>query len=424
MNNEVNHSSSLAQWLAWQESLHSQEIDLGLERVGQVYQNLRLASCRPTIIVAGTNGKGSCLSYLDQIYRDSEVKTGLYTSPHLTRYNERIRIDGEVVEDVALVRAFNAINLARASTPLTYFEFSTLAALYLFDQANVELRLLEVGLGGRLDAVNIVDADVAVITSIDLDHQAWLGTDRESIGFEKAGIFRDRQIAICGERNPPSSVAESAHQCGALLKQIGQDFGFEKNALSWTYWDEFGSCDELQYLSMAGDAQLCNASCAIAATRYLKQPKRCAPLSSLSQVRVPGRIDTTLGDVSVTLDVAHNPAAVAELAKTLVSLDVSTGRMVGVVGVLADKEVAQMLEPITDLIDCWYVGGIQHHRGMDGVTLAGIVNTHSDRPVQVFDTVEEAYCGARKHASPGDHIVVFGSFHTVGAVLDVRDHEI
>ncbi len=411
-----NLDSSLEQWLTWQEGLHAQEIDLGLERVGEVARRLSLPWRCPTISVAGTNGKGSCIHYIQRLLLSQGFRVGMFTSPHLIQYNERIRVDGEEVSDTTLVSVFQRINEVRNEIPLTYFEFSTLAALSVFSDHKVDVQLLEVGLGGRLDATNIVDADVAIVTSIDLDHQEWLGDSREAIGFEKAGIFRPGAHAVCGDTDPPKSIATSAGQQGTTLEFIHRDFGFDQDDQRWTYWDSRGEVGPLPHLINASDTQRANASCAIRAVRLLDICQD-VDFGLLAEVTIPGRAQIHTGPFITITDVAHNPAAVSVLAQKLQTF--ADRRIIAVVGMLKDKDIQGTLSPVAALIDRWFLGQIQHHRGMDVVGLGQIVRGLSPQPVDCFSSVEEAVRQAQSVVKPGEVLLIFGSFHTVGAALSV-----
>ncbi|MEM7280786.1 MAG: bifunctional tetrahydrofolate synthase/dihydrofolate synthase [Pseudomonadota bacterium] len=412
-----NAETDLMDWLAWQEGLHHQEIDLGLERVGQVARELNLPNEHSTITVAGTNGKGSCIHYLQSIFLARGLSVGTFTSPHLTRYNERVRVNGTPVADDALVDAFHRINTARQQIPLTYFEFSTLAALDIFAKRDLDVQLLEVGLGGRLDATNIVDANIAIITSIDLDHQAWLGNTREAIGFEKAGILKPDSRGICGDPNPPDSIAQAAAGCGCEMDFLTRDFGFEDGVHDWCYWDSDGDVGHLPKLKNHSDVQMANAACAIRATRVSGLPIRDNHYLALSETVVPGRAEIVSGDVNTLLDVAHNPASVRVLRERLDQMD--SQRVLGVVGMLADKDVEDTLAPMVGAVDYWYVGQIHHHRAMDAFVLARLLKRIGAKEVRDFDSVEQAVSVAKTDSVKGDTLLIFGSFHTVGAALSV-----
>lgn len=417
MQTTPNEESSLQDWLTWQESLHTQEIDLGLDRVSRVFHRLNLNHTCRTITVAGTNGKGSCVAYINGLLHSLDYKTGSFTSPHLSRYNERICIDGTPVSDSALTKAFHRINQARDGIPLTYFEFSALAGLLLFDRRNVDVRILEVGLGGRLDAVNIIDADIAVVSSIDLDHQGWLGDTRELIGFEKAGIFRPDQQAFCGDNKPPQSVIEHAQALKTSLSLIHQDYGFEFKDKQWSFWDAFGRFEGLPPLTVNNQVQYNNAATSIAVVQNLLQrqlPKDT--VAGLGGVSVPGRMQQLSGEIPMVLDVAHNPAATFALAQNLAP---KSGRLIAVMGLLKDKDIAGIVGPLLPLVREWYLGTIHHHRGSSAEFLAEQLLNLGAQTVQAYDSISEAFLAAREMTRVDDTLLVFGSFHTVGEVMSM-----
>lgn len=413
--------STLAEWLAWQETLHPKAIDLGLERVRVVAQRMGLLAPAPVVItVAGTNGKGSCVALLEAILRAAGYRVGAYTSPHLMRYNERVRVDGQEAADADLCASFERIDAARGEVSLSYFEFGTLAALDIFQRARLDVAVLEVGLGGRLDAVNIVDADASILSSVGIDHREWLGDTREQIGREKAGVFRSGRPAVCGDLQPPRSVAEVAGSVGAHLLQLGADFQVEAAGPSWTWRSGADVLEGLPIPALPGEAQLRNAACVLTALRALASRlpvQRAAIEQGLRAVRLTGRFQRIAGPVETVLDVAHNPDSAQTLAR-LLTAQPCPGRTLAVFAVLADKDLAGILAPLGGVIDAWYLGGLTGPRarrvealGEDlGRLLPGAV--HSQHP-----TVAEAYAAAAVHAVPGDRIVVFGSFHTVAEVL-------
>lgn len=410
--------TSLADWLAYIERQHPQTIAMGLERVREVAGRLGLgAPARHTIIVAGTNGKGSTVAFIEAIARASGWKVGAYTSPHLLRYNERVRIDGAEADDAGLCEAFAAVEQARGETPLTYFEYGTLAALWLFQRAALDLAVLEVGLGGRLDAVNIVDADVAVITTVDIDHVDWLGTDRESIGEEKAGIIRGWKPVVLGEIDPPSSVLRRAYLLGANALRFGSDFFAEPiDAERWR-WRDVSFRLELPTPGLAAPVQRTNAATAIAALRALGRPiKRTAWAEGVMAAGVPGRLQEFVFDgTDVLLDVGHNPQAAAVLAAALAARPVQ-GRTLAVFAALADKDASGVASALAGQVDAWYLAGLEGLRGQAaaalGERIAGIVPAP-----RLHDRVVDALQQALADAAEGDRVLVFGSFHTVAEVL-------
>lgn len=413
---------TLNEWLAWQETLHTREIDLGLERVARVLERLGKTHPPYTVLtVGGTNGKGSCVAMLEAILGAAGYRVATYTSPHLLRYNERVRICGQEVDDAALCRAFARVDQARGDISLTYFEFGTLAALDIFHDAGLDVAILEVGLGGRLDAVNVVDADVALITSVDLDHLDWLGPDRESIGREKAGIFRAGHPVVCGDPDPPSSLTEHARTLGAPLYRIGQDFDYAQDAVGWHWWSGGTRRDALPRPSLLGDFQLQNAAAVLMALELVRD---ALPVGQnevrrgLGEVRLPGRFQVLPGPVERILDVAHNPHGAAALARALRQRP-GPGRTLAVVAILGDKDVEAVARCMQPVVDAWYVAGLTLPRGQSGAALAArLAAAIPDAPISVWERVHEAYAAALREARSGDRIVVFGSFHTVAEVLE------
>ncbi|WP_116811574.1 bifunctional tetrahydrofolate synthase/dihydrofolate synthase [Steroidobacter cummioxidans] len=416
---------SLADWLRWQETLHPSAIDLGLDRMRRTLQRLswRQPAC-PVITVAGTNGKGSTVALTSQILRAAGYRVGTFTSPHLIRYNERIVIDGREVSDASLVAAFERIDAARDSDTLTFFEFNTIAALLVFDTAGVDAIVLEVGLGGRLDSVNAVDADVAIVTSIALDHCDWLGPDVESIGREKAGIFRAGKPAIFGSREMPSSIGAVAQQLGAPLYRLGQDFGWQRDGDRWSWRGRSTSYDDLPRPALQGDLQFDNASAVLCALECLSSRlpvTRDAIDAGLRNVTLPGRFQvvrrTEPAAVDWILDVAHNPAAAQALAGQLASRPTS-GRTIAVCGILGDKDIEGIAGALGNSFDAWIIIGLPGARSVpvDGLAqrLAGL----GARIVKTAATVAEGCEVAQTTARAGDRVVVFGSFLTVGPALE------
>ncbi len=412
---------TLEQWLSWQETLHPQEIELGLERIRTVAERLDLLTPQARVVsVAGTNGKGSCVALLDAIVRSAGLKSGVYTSPHLLRYNERICIDGAEVSDQALCEAFAAIDRARGSTSLTYFEFGTLAAFYLFNQQPLDLWILEVGLGGRLDAVNLIDADVALLTGVDLDHQAWLGESRDEIGREKAGIFRSGRPAVVGEATPPRSVVEYAAAIGTPLSIAAEAFHVVEGAQGWQ-WHRHGAVvfEALPAPALAGRIQLHNSAAVlevVAQLGWLQRIGRQAVVQGLRSVALKGRFATLATAPELIVDVSHNPQAATVLAENLAAAP-CRGRTWAVVGMLADKEVRRVVEIVSPQIDHWVVSALEGGRALDVAELAAVVESVSGGGVErVADPLQGVEL-ARRQAGPEDRIVVFGSFYTVAAVL-------
>ena len=380
-----------------------------------------LAPAFPLILVGGTNGKGSTCAYLEAILGAAGYKTGLYTSPHLLRYNERVRVAGREASDAELVAAFEKIDAARGDTSLTYFEFGTLGAMAQFIAAGVDVAILEVGLGGRLDAVNVFDADAAIVTSVDLDHMDYLGDTREKIGFEKAGIYRAGRPAICADPAPPASLLEHARRIGADLRCVERDFSAQRKGGQWTYRGQVISWPALPLPAMAGAYQLRNAAAALAALEAMRARlpvSETAIRQGLAQARVAGRFQRIARAPDVILDVAHNPAAARALAATLHEQPVA-GRTLAVVGMLADKDAAGVFAALGGEIDAWWTCTPESSRAQDATALAAILLRQvNGAAISVQPDVNTALAEARGAAREGDRILVFGSFYTVAAVLD------
>ena len=415
---------SLGEWLAHLEQLHPSTIELGLARVDAVRERLQLEPRFPVLTVGGTNGKGSSCAMLEAILAAAGYRVGCYTSPHLLRYNERVRINGREVDDAALCRAFAAVEAARGDISLTYFEFGTLAAMWLFLQQPVEVAILEVGLGGRLDAVNVFDADCAIVTSVDLDHMDYLGDDRESIGREKAGIFRTARPAVSADPNPPHSLLQHAEAIAAGLKQIGRDFGVEPQEGQWLFWSLGGWRLSLPYPSLRGTYQLDNASACLAALEALKDKLPVAPENirrGLLEATVPGRFQVLPGKPAVILDVAHNPHAARALASNLHQMWCG-GKTIAVFAMLGDKDIAGVIAALREEIDLWLVAGIAHARGAGAAELqANLISAGIDA-IHTFPYITAAYRHACQIAGEDDRIAVFGSFHTVAEIMqDARN---
>ena len=412
----------LEDWLAWQESAHPRPIDLGLERVARVLARTGWARPRqPVITVGGTNGKGSCVAMLDAMLRAGGYRVGTFTSPHLVDYRERIRVDGQWVSEASLIAAFERITDALGGDSLTFFEFNTLAALLVFETAAPDAIVLEVGLGGRLDAVNVVDPDVAVVVSVGLDHMEFLGPDVESIGREKAGIFRRGRPAICGMPAPPASLLEVAATLCADLRVRDRDFlGIEHAQGLWSFEDAAGRIERLPAPALAGAAQVGNAATALAALRALGPRLQLDPAAigrGLRDVRLPGRFQRVMDGQGVewVFDVAHNPAAAAVLAASLRRHPVP-GRTLAVCGMLADKEVAAVLTELRECCDGWIAARTDGARGLSDAALARLA-AQAGVPMAQGGGVPDAMRMAAAVAGAGDRVVVFGSFHTVGPAL-------
>ena len=411
----------LEQWLKWQEGLHFTAIELGLERCRQVAANLGLL--RPAhgvISVAGTNGKGSSVVLLDEILRAAGYRTGRYTSPHLLRYSERICVNGREIGADELCAAFERIDRARAGISLTYFEFGTLAALALFRAHQVEIALLEVGLGGRLDAVNVLDADAALITSIDLDHQQWLGDSRERIAREKAGILRNRAPAVCSDPNPPRAILDCAGALGAPLSLPGRDYFY---AINGDHWDWRSATTELTGLPRPlrySDFQVQNAAGVLMLLDKIRPDypvDRAAVQAGINRFRLNGRLQIIPGEVQKVLDVAHNPQAARALAQNL-RLIPCVGKTHILIGMLKDKDHRGVLKPLHAVADSWNIVSLAGQRGTPAPALmAELKSLGVAQPVRAFAAVKPALARLSRAARPGDRIVITGSFITVGEAL-------
>ena len=410
---------SLEEWLSYLESLHPKNIELGLDRTNEVKQRLGLDPSFTIITVAGTNGKGSTCAMLEAILRAAGYRVGCYTSPHLLRYNERVRIGGTEVDDESLCRAFEAVELARGEISLTYFEFGTLAATWLFHQERLDAAILEVGLGGRLDAVNAFDPDCAIVTSVDLDHMDYLGEDRESIGHEKAGVFRAGKPAVCADPSPPRSLLEHARETGADLKCIGPDFGADMRDGQWLFRSKGGWCLSLPLPALRGAYQLGNASASLAALEALQHRLPITPENircGLLEATVPGRFQVLPGKPVVILDVAHNPHAAGALAGNLGQMWCA-GKTITVFAMLADKDIAGVIDALRGQIDLWLVAGIEHARGASADALESQLRLAGIGAVQTFSSIAAAYRHACQIAGEDDRIAAFGSFYTVAEVM-------
>jgi dihydrofolate synthase/folylpolyglutamate synthase len=405
--------------------LHPRTIELGLERVHAVLHNLQLRQPPFAVLtVAGTNGKGSTCAILEACLRAGGYRVGLYTSPHLVRYNERVCVNGVEATDEALCAAFERVERARGSTPLTYFEFGTLAALVQFALAGVEVAVLEVGMGGRLDAVNGVDADAAIVTTVDIDHAHWLGPTREAIGHEKAGVYRAGRPAICGDPDPPASLLRHAGDIGARLCRINRDFSCETAVGGWTFRCGDRVRTGLPYPRLRGEHQLSNAASALTALETLSArfPLSQAMLrEGLMSAFVAGRFQVLPGNPLRVLDVAHNPQAARVLAATLAQQQVA-GRTLAVFGMLKDKDIVSVVQAMAASVDGWYLATLGGERGATAADLAEALRTAGvTAPVAQFDSVSSAYNAARMKAAPADRIIVFGSFYMVGDIIARAD---
>ncbi len=413
---------TLSEWLAHCETLHPQAIDMGLSRVRQVAQQMNLSIKAPLITVAGTNGKGSTCAMLEAIYLQAGYKTGVFTSPHLVLFEERCRLHGESAKAHEFAEAFAFVERARGDITLTYFEFSTLAIMHMLSQAALDVVILEVGLGGRLDAVNILDTDCAIITSIDLDHTALLGNDREAIGLEKAGIMRSGKTVILSDPVPPESIVKHAASLGADLWLMGRDFNFSGDPLQWSWAGRGRRYSGLAYPAMRGANQLLNASGVLAAVEVMRPqlPVTAQAIrNGLAMVELTGRFQIVPGEPVLVLDVAHNPHSVAALAANLDAMGFYPTTH-AVFGAMADKDLPTMLRKILPMVDAWYFTDLPLTRASSAAQLAGILgplNTRKDVQFSVHENPQKALDSAIAAASPTDRILVFGSFYTVGGVL-------
>ncbi len=409
---------SLDEWLDYQLRTHPQSIAMGLDRVQAVAQRLGLGHpAKRVITVGGTNGKGSTIAFIEAIARAAGLRVGAFTSPHLLRYNERVRVQGEEAADAMLVDAFERIEHARAEIPLTYFEFGTLAALLVFEQSGLDLAVLEVGLGGRLDAVNIIDADVAVITTVDLDHQEYLGPDRETIGAEKAGILRAGKPCVLGERDPPSSVLRHAYEIGAFAIRAHADYLMDMRVNRWT-WREPGYEIELPMPLLSAPAQIENAAAAIAALRALPlELSNKAIISGIGQARAPGRLQVLREQPQLVLDVGHNPQAADQVCSWLRAHPQPTR---AVFSALRDKDIEALVGRLDCLFESWHVAGISDAgpRGMTGQELGSRLSPLlAPGKLHIHESVAQAMAAALEQSGPDERVLVFGSFHTVADAM-------
>ncbi|GAA0705898.1 bifunctional tetrahydrofolate synthase/dihydrofolate synthase [Dokdonella soli] len=417
--------TTLADWLDHQQRVHPRAIALGLDRVREVWQRLGAPAPAPVVItIGGTNGKGSTVAFLDAMLTASGKRVGAYTSPHLLRYNERVRIAGRDADDVALIDAFTRIEAARGDIELTYFEYGTLAALWIFAHNTLDVALLEVGLGGRLDAVNIVDADAAIVTTVDLDHQDWLGNDRGSIGREKAGIFRSGRPAIVGEIDPPRSLIEHAERIGADLRLAGRDFLFERAAdgNGW-HWRGDGIELALPLPRLAAPCQIDNAAAAVAALYALRARVGWNPQAigqGVEDARIGARLQRFGGGPELVIDVAHNPQAARVLAEWLHEQP-APGRTLAVFGALGDKDVRGIVAALAGRIDEWFLAGLDSDspRGLDAKALRELLSTSlaAQAIPWLHADVTAALAAAFSSAQPGDRVLAFGSFFVAASAL-------
>lgn len=427
-------NKDLAGWLSYIEQLHPKSISMGLERIKLVIERLELLPQFKIITVAGTNGKGSTCAMLSQIYLQAGYQVASYTSPHLLRYNERVRINGVEASDLDLCKAFAAVEVARQGgddddeVSLTYFEIGTLAAIWHFCQQKIDIAVLEIGLGGRLDAVNAFNPDCAIVTSVDIDHQEFLGNTRESIGAEKAGVYREGLPAICGDFSPPETLVRHAQKIQADFLCINHAFSYEQHQDCW----HFIVADKLRYRlpfpALAGEYQLANASCALAAVEAMQAvlPVRVEAIAAAMQaVKLTGRFQTVSLSPRLILDVAHNPHAAAALAKNLKAYKTAAeSKTYAVFAMLSDKDIAGVVKEVKDEIDIWYVAAIQHPRSASVAELvSAILSVVPQANIKTFDSIAQACEHAQKDmqscldADENDKIIAFGSFFSVSDVM-------
>jgi dihydrofolate synthase/folylpolyglutamate synthase len=415
--------TTLAEWLDYQQHVHALGVDLGLDRVRTVWQRMGSpAIARRVITVGGTNGKGSTVAFLEAMLAAAGQRVGCYTSPHLVSYNERIRIAGVNASDTALIESFERIELARGDIGLTYFEFGTLAALDLFSRADLDTAVLEVGLGGRLDAVNIIDANAVIVTTVDLDHVEWLGPDRDSIGREKAGIARRDRPAIVGETEPPQGLLQALAKQGAHIERAGRDFYVEREAHRWRWHHRDGTVLQLPAPELAAPVQYANASAAIAALHALQvaNPVDLEHIASLGMhfPRAPARLQSLGGDPALVVDVGHNPQAARALAEWLDAQ--RGGRVHAVYGALSDKDVGGVMTALGSRVAHWHLASLDQDtpRGLSADVLAGVLRQVLPRAnFDTHDDVRQALAAARAAARRGERILAFGSFFVASAVL-------
>jgi dihydrofolate synthase/folylpolyglutamate synthase len=420
--------TNLDEWLAYLETAHPVGIDMGLSRINRVKESLGLQFHCTVITVGGTNGKGSTCAFLESILLAAGYRVACHTSPHLLRFHERARIQGREATDAELLQSFNRVEQARCrienAPTLTYFEFTTLAIMDLFANAGIDVAILEVGMGGRLDAVNIVDADCAIVTSIDLDHMAYLGNTREAIAFEKAGIFRTNASAICADPVPPQSLIDHAKAIGADLWLMGKDYSFEGDQQQWGWSGRGKRFSGLAYPALRGANQLLNASAVIAALMALhdRLPVSAQDIrNGFALVELPGRFQVLAGKPTIVMDVAHNPHAAATLAQSLDKMGYHPYTF-AIFGAMADKDIDGVLKPMMDLVDYWYCTDLPIARAAKASDLAKQIQLRG-KEAEVFAQAGAAYQMALDKAGEGDRIIVFGSFYTVAGVMAYRTNQ-
>jgi dihydrofolate synthase/folylpolyglutamate synthase len=409
----------LEDWLSWQEGLHFTAIELGLDRCRKVAERMGLPDSEFAVIsVAGTNGKGSSVTMLDMILRRSSYKIGKYTSPHLIRYNERICVDGVEASNALLCSAFDRIDQARGDISLTYFEFGTLAALDVFQQTGVQIAIMEVGLGGRLDAVNILDADAALVTSIDIDHEDWLGHDRDSVGREKAGIFRSAKPAVCSDPNPPVSVTDYAESIGVKLELLERDYSYEIIADAWNWQSGSLKYHALAKPSANNDCQIQNAAGVLMLLKTIADRfpvSYDAVTTTMKDFHLMGRFQIEQRDIPYILDVAHNRQAAELLVANLQKIP-KTGLTHCIVGMLKDKNHELIFQALGKIVDSWYVADLDSERAARTDLLKEkLIKTVNPEQIYEFEDINMAFEQVRRQAQAGDLVLITGSFLTVRA---------
>lgn len=414
----------LQDWLAWQQTLHSEKIKLGLDRVAQVAHDLGIMQPGfQVVMVSGTNGKGSITAMLESIYHQAGYRVAAYTSPHLLQYNERIRVGKKNVEDAPLCAAFDLVDQARAGLSLSYFEFGTLAAMQIFSTLPLDVAVFEVGLGGRLDAVNIYDADAAIISSVGLDHVQWLGSTRESIGLEKAGIFRTGKPAVCGDTDPPRSLLKHARDIGSRLYLAGGDFSCRQQAGGrWSFRSAKLDWEGLPVPNLYGDVQVGNAAAALMSIQCLDgvlPVRRESVEQGLQNICLAGRFQRVAGKCEMIFDVAHNLDSAKVLGRNLRELGPAS-RTCAVFAVLEDKDVEGIIGSVHEQIDEWHISELDSERSLDRADLRDrIVHLDPDARVRAHPSIAQAWQAAKENACDTSRIVVFGSFLTVAEVLSL-----
>lgn len=416
--------NSLDAWLEWQATLNPAEINLGLERIESVLERMGLTDrfdC-PLIMVAGTNGKGSVVAMLEAIALAEGLEVGCYTSPHIRRYNERIRVNAIEVSDESLCGSFERIDEARGDCQLTYFEFGTLAAIDLFHKDKLDLVIMEIGLGGRLDAVNVMQPDVSVVTTVDIDHTDWLGSNREAIGYEKAGIFRADAPAVCGDKNPPLTLIHTAQDLKTKCFMNGKDFFVEKHENHWRFKSELSVVDQLPWPSLEGDIQLENAAVSLMAVQLLDNKLNINESSikrGLSDIKLEGRYQIIRQNPDVIIDVAHNVQAAESLSNQLGKTKSQYNQTHAVIAMLADKEVQAVIEQLLPNIDVWHCAGLESvPRGLSAKRMASTLEqVNTGVKLRAESTVNQACASAIQEANVDDRIIVLGSFYTVSEAM-------